>query len=53
MDLNVRGRVPGLDQAAFEEAAKAAEQGCPISNAIRNNVQIRLNATLESLTRQR
>ena len=47
MDLTVRGRVPGLDQAGFEEAAKAAEQGCPISNAIRNNVEITVNATLE------
>ena len=47
MDLNVRGRVPGLDQAGFEEAARTAEQGCPISNAIRNNVEIRLNATLQ------
>ena len=47
MDLTVRGRVSGLDQAAFEEAARAAEQGCPISNAIRNNVEITVNATLE------
>ena len=47
MDLTVRGRVPGLDQAGFEEAARQAEQGCPISNAIRGNVDIRVNATLE------
>ena len=47
MDLNVRGRVPGIDQARFEELARQGEQGCPISNAIRNNVQIRLNAQLE------
>jgi osmotically inducible protein OsmC len=47
MDLTVRGRVPGLDQAGFEEAARAAEQGCPISNALRNNVEISVNATLE------
>ena len=48
MDLHVRGRVPGLDQAGFEEAAREGEQGCPISNAIRNNVDIRLRAELES-----
>jgi osmotically inducible protein OsmC len=48
MDLGVRGVVPGLDQAGFEEAARQGEQGCPISNAIRNNVQIRLTAQLES-----
>jgi osmotically inducible protein OsmC len=48
MDLHVRGRVPGMDQAAFEDAARQGEQGCPISNAIRSNVEIRLQATLES-----
>ncbi len=47
MNLSVRGQVPGLDQAGFADAAKAGEQGCPISNAIRNNVTINLTATLE------
>src|ERR671931_363382 len=36
--LEVRGRVAGLDQARFEELARKGEQGCPISNALRNNV---------------
>ena len=48
MDLHVRGKVPGLDQAGFEKVAQQAEQGCPISNALRNNVQIRVQADLES-----
>lgn len=48
MDLDVRGKVPGLDQAGFENAAQQAEQGCPVSNALRNNVQIRVKASLES-----
>jgi osmotically inducible protein OsmC len=47
MDLDVRGRVPGLDQAGFEQQAKKAEQGCPVSNALRNNVQISVHAQLE------
>jgi osmotically inducible protein OsmC len=47
MGLHVRGRVPGLDRAAFEEVARAGEEGCPISNAIRGNVQIRLTAELD------
>ncbi|HEY7296194.1 MAG TPA: OsmC family peroxiredoxin [Dehalococcoidia bacterium] len=47
MALDVHGAVPGLDQAAFAEAARTAEQGCPISNALRGNVEIRVNATLE------
>ena len=48
MDLNVRGKVPGLDQAGFEKVAQQAEQGCPVSNALRNNVQISVKANLES-----
>jgi osmotically inducible protein OsmC len=48
IDLDVHGRVPGLDQAGFEQAAREGEQGCPISNALRGNVDIRLTATLDS-----
>ncbi len=47
IDLDVRGNVPELDQAGFEKAAQQAEQGCPVSNALRNNVQIRVKAHLE------
>jgi len=46
--LTVRGKVPGLGAAAFEQAARQAEQLCPVSNAFRNNVVIQLNAHLES-----
>jgi lipoyl-dependent peroxiredoxin len=48
MDLTARGVVPGLAQADFETLAKTAEEGCPVSNALRGNVEIRLTATLES-----
>jgi osmotically inducible protein OsmC len=48
MDLEVRARVQGMDQATFEQAARAGEEGCPISNAIRGNVDIRLKAELKS-----
>ena len=47
MDLTARGKVAGLDQAGFADAAHKAEQGCPVSNALRNNVEIRLTAQLE------
>lgn len=47
IDLEVRGRVPGMTQAQFEEAARQGEQRCPISNALRNNVRINLRAQLE------
>lgn len=48
MDLEVRGKVPGLNAADFEQAAQQAEQLCPVSNALRKNVAIQLNAHLES-----
>ena len=47
MRLDVHGKVPGLDRAAFAAAAATAEQGCPVSNALRNNVEITVNATLD------
>jgi osmotically inducible protein OsmC len=46
MVLNVEGEVPGLTQEQFAEAARAAEAGCPVSNALRGNVEISVNARL-------
>jgi osmotically inducible protein OsmC len=45
-NLSVTGKVSGMDEAAFEDAARQGEQGCPISNALRNNVPIHLTAKL-------
>jgi osmotically inducible protein OsmC len=47
-NLTVRGRVPGMDQAAFQEAARKGDEGCPVSNALRNNVRIDVDAKLDS-----
>jgi osmotically inducible protein OsmC len=47
IDLTVRGKVAGLDQSGFEDFAEQAEKACPISNALRGNVEINLSATLE------
>src|SRR5690242_11102193 len=33
--LTVVGRVPGLDEAGFLEAAEAAKDGCPVSGALK------------------
>jgi osmotically inducible protein OsmC len=44
--LDVTGTVPGLDQAGFAALAREGEAGCPISNALRGNVQIILHAKL-------
>jgi len=46
MHISVRGVVDGLDDAGFQELAKKGEEGCPISNAIRGNVAITLDAHL-------
>jgi osmotically inducible protein OsmC len=48
MDLDVRGRVSDVSDEEFRSAAEEAEQLCPVSNALRGNVDIRLTATLES-----
>jgi osmotically inducible protein OsmC len=45
--LNVRGRVPGLDEEGFKKAAEQGEQNCPVSNALRGNVDIQVNASLD------
>src|SRR3954469_23198831 len=44
----VSGRVPGIDQAKFDEAASAAGEGCPISGALKGNVEISVDAMLVS-----
>ena len=45
--LRVRGRVPGIDDAAFRQAADAAKDGCPISQALKGNVALSVDAALE------
>jgi osmotically inducible protein OsmC len=45
-ELTVAGRVPGIDQAAFEQAAQAAGKNCPVSRALAG-VEIGVTATLE------
>ena len=47
MQLEVRGKVPGLDEAGFRKAAEDAKQGCPVSTALEGNVQLELDARLE------
>jgi osmotically inducible protein OsmC len=45
--LAVRGVVPGVDADAFQDAARAAGEGCPVSGALRGNVEISVEAELE------
>ncbi len=46
--LVVTGTVDGVDQDAFAAAAAGAAEGCPISAALKGNIDITIEATLES-----
>jgi lipoyl-dependent peroxiredoxin len=46
--LAVVGRVPGLDEAGFAEAAEGARVNCPVSKALASVPEITLDARLES-----
>ena len=47
IDLTVRGRVPGVDADAFQQAAQGAKEQCPLSKALASVKEITLDATLE------
>lgn len=44
--LTVRGRVPGMSAEEFQAAAETAKAGCPISRALKGNVELSVEATL-------
>lgn len=44
--LSVRATVPGIDDAKFQELARAAKNDCPLSKALASVPEITLNATL-------
>jgi lipoyl-dependent peroxiredoxin len=44
--LTVVGTVPGIDEAAFKEAAEKAKDGCPVSGALKGNVELSVDARL-------
>ena len=44
--LTVVGRVPGIDAAAFDEAAQGAKANCPVSKALAGVPEITLEARL-------
>jgi osmotically inducible protein OsmC len=46
MDLDVRGEVPDIGEEEFKDAAREADEICPVTNALRGNVEIRLNTSL-------
>ena len=38
--LEVEGSVPGLDEEGFRAAAEDAKENCPVSQALKNNVEL-------------
>ncbi len=46
MKLVVNAVVPGIDDAKFQAIAAATKEGCPVSSALKGNVQIELTATV-------
>jgi lipoyl-dependent peroxiredoxin len=50
-ELEVVGRVAGIDEATFEHAAQQAEQSCPVSRALAGSVEIRSHSRLEETAR--
>jgi osmotically inducible protein OsmC len=45
-ELSVKGDVPGISADDFREAVSQAAEGCPISQALKGNVQITAEAEL-------
>ena len=46
MALDVRARVPGIDAEKFRQIAEATKEGCPVSKALKGNVELTVNAQL-------
>jgi osmotically inducible protein OsmC len=46
IDLSTEAVVPGISDEDFQEHAKAAKEGCPVSKALAAVPEINLDATL-------
>jgi osmotically inducible protein OsmC len=42
--LELKAKIPGIDNAKFQEIAKGAEQGCPVTRVLK--AEVTLDATL-------
>ncbi|HXV02042.1 MAG TPA: OsmC family protein, partial [Gaiellaceae bacterium] len=47
MKLSIRGQVEGIDGVVFQEAAEAAKDNCPVSQALKDNVDVSLDVQLD------
>lgn len=46
MRLQIRGHVDGLDEDGFREAAEQAKDNCPVSQALSEDVEVTVDASL-------
>lgn len=46
--VTVKAAVPGIDDAKFQEIARATIEGCPVSKTFHGNVELTVDATLET-----
>jgi osmotically inducible protein OsmC len=45
--LSVKGHIHGIDAAEFQKLAEEAKDGCPVSQALKGNVELKLHAELD------
>ena len=48
IDLKADGKVPGIDDATYQDLAEQAKKDCPVSRALASVPEITLEATLSS-----
>ena len=46
MSLVVNAKVPGIDNAKFQQIAEGTREGCPVSQALKGNVELSVTAKL-------
>jgi osmotically inducible protein OsmC len=46
MHLRVRGKVAGIDDGQFKQIARQADKSCPVSNLLRDGLEIHLDVEL-------
>lgn len=46
MQIHIRAEVPGMDEDTFQKMILEADAKCPVSNLLRNGLEIEIDATL-------
>lgn len=46
MQIHIRAEVPGMDEDTFQNLIMEADENCPVSNLLRNGLELQIDATL-------